>query len=1672
MSDSPYPGLRPFRRDESDIFFGRDELSIQLLERLYRTHFLAVVGQSGCGKSSLVHAGLLADLEKGWLRNAGIRWRIAEFRPGNCPFTRLTETLLTDEVLKAEYTAHFIDNTDASSLLAAHLRRGPLSLHEILRDSPLPPQTNLLIVVDQFEELFRYRQPDTIDELAAFVWLLLESSKHPLVYVVITIRSDFMSDCASYSDLPEAINEGVFLVPYLRREQLQQAIEGPAKVYDGQVEAQLINQLLNGMKSDPKQLPVLQHALMRMWKLAQADNPQQPLLTFQHYEKIGQLAGALSSHADEAYAELTTLISPAQPQQVAEILFRRLCERDPARRDTRSPVNLSEVTELAGLSSWEDMVPVLDIFRRTGRHFLTPGPEVKLNPETVIDIGHESLIEHWQNLNKWVGDEAKSADTYRRLEDSACRWEAGKAELLSGVELETTSKWFKEENPTAIWAKRYGEHFELAKHFLEESEAAWQKEEERKEAERQKEKAERQWKLRVAIGVIIGLLIVTGIVTLLAIRANVESKHAISEKQKAKVAQNEAVVAKKQAEEAEKQAIKARKKREVDLFESHLTHATLLTRYGDYAGAKDTLEKTRALDSTVEADRHHARNLLAWFNKFMGASPKQTYQDAGAPLFAVALSSDGNYLVTVGENGTTVLFDTQDSRLLRRLEGHDTEKSVRTVVFHPQDQWFASAGEDGKIIFWSLSKIKDAPDPDKVKLEDIILNSKELPKIISEEKEKDVDITALAVSPDGKYLASGGTDENVTLWDVENIKEIRKLYTFTGHTNLISDLAFSPNRELLASASHDKTVRLWQIQTRQELHTLKWHTDEVEKVAFSPDGQWLASSSNQIIRLWKINSDEAKVLLGHDNTVFDIDFTADGQYLVSASDDLTLRLWDTQYGVTMRVLQGHTAGVNNIAVSQGDIFSASDDRTVRRWDMSLPQQQAVDLPAEPASVAIAPDGSSIAVGFSNGALRLYSLSLQSKSDLLWEQLTAHNDEVKRLAFSSDSTLLASASFDQTVKIWQIKAGRLQQTLKGHTGEISAVAFSPDNHTIATASYDGQIGLFTVGTEQKRFSKAHEEEEINAVSFNKDGTQLLSTSDYRVRLWKFSSDTLKLTLSEEYPKTKNILMWSALSPDEKQIVSVGRDQIVHIYSTKSKDKRYDLIGHESTIYRAIYSLDGKQVATISADASLRLWDLHDQGSELFTLHLPAKSGGIQWDFDFRCTLKANCWIAVPLEHNKLMLYELGDSYKKKKEEEEPKVRPEVNNEQFIPLTMYRKGPYAAGGGAILDGNIDYMKMLNERDDGINGIKLSWGKECETYYDVEQALKCYEQLKHQGVTGAAMFNFQSTNATYAVLERARNDEIPILSIGLGRSDSIDGSVFDYVFPLLTTYWNQNTAKIKFIGEKEGGLEQLKGKTIADVYHHSKYGTETIQVLEKQAEKYGFIVKYFPITPPGHEQRSTWDQIERLKPDWIILRGWGEMNPVALREAKRIGFPTDHIIGVWWSGSEEDVKPAGDAAKGFITTNFHAAGDDFKVIQDIKKYVKDNQLVKEKDHPSIYYKRGIVFGILSTEAIRTAQEKYGHQPLSGKEVRWGLEHLNITEEQLKKLGAEGFFSPIKTSCANHEGGGKVIFQQWDGKKWVIISDWIEPDYDITRPLVKESAEKYAEEKGITPRDCSQEE
>ena len=408
------------------------------------------------------------------------------------------------------------------------------------------------------------------------------------------------------------------------------------------------------------------------------------------------------------------------------------------------------------------------------------------------------------------------------------------------------------------------------------------------------------------------------------------------------------------------------------------------------------------------------------------------------------------------------------------------------------------------------------------------------------------------------------------------------------------------------------------------------------------------------------------------------------------------------------------------------------------------------------------------------------------------------------------------------------------------------------------------------------------------------------------------------------------------------------------------------------------------------------------------------------------------------------------------------------EHFVPVTSYRTGPYGVSGAPAANGYVDYLKMINARDGGVSGVKLAW-EECETAYKPDRFVECYERLKNQGVAGATVFQPLGTGLTYSVIDRVADDKIPLITMGYGRTDASDGSVFPWVFPLMVNYWSLSTAKIKYIGKMAGGMDKLSGLKIANVYHDSAYGKETGPVLKKQAEMYGFELKGFPVAHPGLDQKATWLNVRRFDPDYIILRGWGVMNQTALKEAARARISASKIVGVTWSCAELDTIPAGKAAIGYSCSSMFNPGNHYRVFKDILKYVYEagNGTGKEEDVGNHQlYKAGVLMGIITVEAINKATEKYGNKPMSGEEVRWGIENLEMTDSRLEKMGIKDFIPNFKVTCSDHEGGAPVKFQRWNGSEFEPASDWITTDQDIVRPMIEASAATYAAEKGITPR------
>lgn len=401
---------------------------------------------------------------------------------------------------------------------------------------------------------------------------------------------------------------------------------------------------------------------------------------------------------------------------------------------------------------------------------------------------------------------------------------------------------------------------------------------------------------------------------------------------------------------------------------------------------------------------------------------------------------------------------------------------------------------------------------------------------------------------------------------------------------------------------------------------------------------------------------------------------------------------------------------------------------------------------------------------------------------------------------------------------------------------------------------------------------------------------------------------------------------------------------------------------------------------------------------------------------------------------------------------------------FPSLSYRTGPYAAGGIPFADGYADYFTLLNERDGGIGGV-MTKVPECETGYNTEKGVECYEATKGEG---ALVYQPLSTGITYQLIPKVTADNIPLHTMGYGRTSAANGKVFSHIFNYPANYWNGASVAINHLLDTNGG--DINGKKVALVYHNSAYGKEPIRTLEELAKKHGYELSLLPVDHPGQEQKSQWLQIRRDRPDYVIMYGWGVMNQVAIQEAANIRFPMENFIGIWWSGAEHDVTPAGDAANGYKSVTFHNVGSDFPIFDDIQKHVVDKGLAAGAGDQigTVLYNRGMYAAMLAAEAAKTAQEIHGTADITPAMMRDGMEALEITETKMTALGMPNFGPSFKVSCENHGGPGLGGITQWNAadKKWSLISDFGPSDMDVILPLITADSESFAAENNIEQR------
>ncbi|HIK45306.1 MAG TPA: hypothetical protein IGR64_10525 [Leptolyngbyaceae cyanobacterium M65_K2018_010] len=1201
---NPFPGLRPFELDEEHLFFGREGQADELLRRLHRTRFLAVVGTSGSGKSSLVRAGLLPSLYSGFLPNASSGWRVAMLRPGSAPMANLAAALNAPDVFGVDPASD--DAIIRTALTESTLRRGALGLVEVTQQARMEPYENLLVVVDQFEELFRFKEQaqqsnrnlEAEDEAAAFVKLLLGAvgQQQVPIFVVLTMRSDFLGDCAQFRDLPETLNDSQYLIPRLTREQLRSAIEGPVAVGGGTITPRLVNRLLNDTGDNPDQLPILQHALMRTWDHWEDQNTPQNAIDIPHYEAIGGMAEALSRHADQIYEGLRD----DRSKTIAEILFRCLTDLGADNREIRRPTQLEEVCNVAD-AGLAEVVAVIEEFRAPRRSFLMPPAGVSLRGDTVIDISHESLMRNWQRLKGWVEEEAQAAQIYKRLAETAELHARGRAEYWRGAELVNGLAWLEEQQPNKAWAERYSPNFDEAVTFLEASAKAREAEEAEKERSRKREVN----RLRTFLALLGGLSLLTGGAAVYAFNQQQEAKNqAQIALQREQDAEEQRAIASQQREAAEDLKQEADQQRGIALQRAREAEAAKAEAQEQQIAAEtareaETEQRQRAVEALRRAElgEAEANRQAEWAKKQTLTAQeerrKAAIQALNAAVQAKALTVENllasgltfKALLVAMELGQEIKETQQGSELIpaNRLQsvsvlskalfqegfqekntfrGHTN--SVNSVSLSPDGRILASASADGTVKLWEK-------------------NGRELQTL----RGHTAGINSLSFSTDGQMLASASVDGTVKLWNLSG----QELQTFQGHTAGVTGVSFSPDGQMLATASADGTVKLWDRRGR-ELQTLKGHSDPVWSVIFSPDGQMIASaSSDHTAKLWDLSGREIQTLQGHKGTISSVVFSPDSQILVTASWDETLKLWDKN-GRELRTFYGHNGSVNSAVFSpDGTKIASSDDKgKIKLWDANGNELQTLSGHSGTVySVGFFREGKVLISGSADGTVKLWSIGGREPISLVSD---SDSNPVRDLAFSQDGKALASANSDGTVKLWSY--GREPQTLKGHSGNVSSVDFSRDGQVLVSGSFDGTIRLWDTSSGLELQVLEGHSGPVWAVEFSPSGEVIASAGfDRTIKLWDKNGREIN-SLAGHLNSVVNV----EFSPDLNReiIVSTSADGTAKIWSQSGQELQ-TLSGHSGVVWDIAFSPDSQLLATASSDGTVRLWD--NSGQELRT-----------------------------------------------------------------------------------------------------------------------------------------------------------------------------------------------------------------------------------------------------------------------------------------------------------------------------------------------------------------------------------------------------------------------------------------------------------------------------------------
>jgi WD40 repeat protein len=1001
--NNPFPGLRPFKIEESHLFFGREGQSDEVLLKLSKSRFVGVIGPSGSGKSSFIYCGVLPILYGGFLTDASPNWEVIVTRPGAGPIDNLSESLLrsTREYQDADADDKKIKRTIVSTLL----RSSSLGLVEAIQQSRRSADVNYLILVDQFEELFRFKDstdPNSVDETLAFVNLLMEAVNYEdaPIYVAITMRSDFIGDCAQFPDLTRKINDSHYLIPQMTRDQKRRAIEGPVAVGGARIAPRLVQQLLNDLGDNPDQLPILQHALMRTWSYwSRYKDYEDESVDLKHYEAIGTMSEALSQHANEAFDELDD-----DQKRICEAVFKAITEKRGENFGIRRPTRLNEIAAIADVSE-EDVISVIEKFREPGRSLLTPAHGTPLQARSMIDISHESLMRIWTRLKNWVDDEAEAVQMYLRLAEAAAQYQVGKAGLWRPPDLQLALNWQTKHKPTLVWGQRYHPAFERTVIFLEYSKKEFETEQRIKELE-----AKRKLRNARITAIVLGTATVISLMFLVyalvqrtqAVKAR---EAAVANEQKALVAEAEAkkneLEAKKQAEIARQQTEIARQQTAIAEENEALANAARADAVKSAEEAKrqegiavknaDAARKAQALaeknekfaqeqEAKAQAERYRAiAKAMAIKSKELGNNPEQEALIAQQAHNFNVKYKGYKYDNDIYNGLFSALANNNDPMTLS-LEGH-LKGAARALETRVNSNHIYSGGSDGRIIRWTLD------NNGKWNSEQIVGGR------------TDYLVFTLDISPDETLLAAGGsypTNRNanyVEIYDMKNISAAPK--KIPGFISDIGDIHFTnDNKGFYARDNSGHSIRYSDLNTVKEVIASK---EKINYLEISPDGNKMVGAGNEgNLYIWDLKNNFAQTVYKIDNAGRGLTaaaFAPDGRRIIVGNTYGLLRIVDT--GVVIRELSGHTSAIEHIKFNFAGTFmaTASKDFSIRLWEYGKPEMPPMVLSDHDWvwSVAFTPNDEQLMAGINsvkeeigktNQTIHAWPTNIRSMSDKL------------------------------------------------------------------------------------------------------------------------------------------------------------------------------------------------------------------------------------------------------------------------------------------------------------------------------------------------------------------------------------------------------------------------------------------------------------------------------------------------------------------------------------------------------------------------------------------------------------------------------------------------------------------------------------------------------------------